>query len=63
MSETVAQLEACLAAAKNEGDRKKCMKDFTDSGGKEDGGKVFSDTSGGQIATTTDGGKVFSHKV
>jgi len=61
MAQTVTDLESCLAAAKNQGDRNKCMKEFTDSGGtnKAEGGKVFSDSAGGQIATTQDGGKVF----
>jgi len=60
MAQTVADLEACLADAKNQGDRNECMRKFRDSAGnKEDGGKVFSDSAGGQIATTQNGGKVF----
>ena len=62
MSQTVADLDACLAKAGNPAQRNKCMKDFTDSGGVQKGGKVFSDSSGGVIATTQDGGKVFTPK-
>ena len=63
MAQTVADLEACLAAAKSNGDRNKCMQDFTAAGGnKQKGGKVFSDSNGGEIATTQDGGKVFVPK-
>jgi hypothetical protein len=62
MAQTVADLAACLAAAKNQGERNKCEREFKAGGGKEDGGKVFSDSAGGQIATTQDGGKVFSPK-
>jgi hypothetical protein len=41
-----------------------CEQDFKSSGGgnKLEGGKVFSDSAGGQIATTQDGGKVFQQK-
>jgi hypothetical protein len=61
MAQTVADLETCLADAKNQGDRNECMRKFRESGGgnKEEGGKVFSDSAGGQIATTQNGGKVF----
>jgi hypothetical protein len=63
MAQTVADLEACLASAQNQGDRNKCMHDFTaDGGNKEKGGKVFSDAKGGELATTQDGGKVFTPK-
>ena len=63
MAQTVQDLATCLANAKTQGDRNKCEQDFKAGGGKQDGGKVFTDSSGGQIATTQDGGKVFSHKV
>ena len=64
MPQTVGDLETCLANAKNQADRNKCMKDFTESGGgnKSEGGKVFSDSAGDQLATTTNGGKVFHQK-
>jgi hypothetical protein len=64
MAQTVGDLETCLANAKSQGERNKCMKDFTDSGGtnRQDGGKVFSDSTGAQLATTQDGGKVFHPK-
>jgi hypothetical protein len=60
MAQTVQDLATCLANAKNQGDRNKCEHEFTQSGGKQDGGKVFTDLQGGQIATTQDGGKVFT---
>jgi hypothetical protein len=64
MPQTVGDLETCLAAAKNQGERNQCMKTFSESGGnnKEKGGKVFSDSAGGEIATSQDGGKVFVPK-
>lgn len=63
MGQTVEDLAACLAKATNQGQRNKCMQDFTaDGGNKEKGGKVFSDSKGGEIATTQDGGKVFTPK-
>ena len=62
MGQTVADLEACLANAGNPAQRNKCMKDFTDGGGVQKGGKVFSDSKGGELATTQDGGKVFRPK-
>jgi hypothetical protein len=62
MGQTVADLDACLAKAGNPAQRNKCMKDFTDSGGLQKGGKVFTDQQGAQLATTQDGGKVFTPK-
>ena len=64
MAQSVADLEACLAKATSKGQRNKCMNDFATSGGfnKQEGGKVFSDSTGGVIATTEDGGKVFVPK-
>jgi hypothetical protein len=63
MSQTVDQLAACLAAAKTQGERNKCQQDFTDSGGTQTGGKVFTDSASQQLATTQNGGKVFRQKV
>ena len=63
MAQTVADLETCLADAKNQGDRNECMRKFRESGGnREEGGKVFSDSAGDQIATTQNGGKVFHQR-
>ena len=66
MAQTVGDLAACIAAANgNKGQIKQCEKAFTDSGGTEgpqEGGKVFSDTTGGKVFVTADGkvfGKVF----
>jgi hypothetical protein len=59
---TVDELKQKIAACGND---KKCIKDaqdaFVASGGtrgKPEGGKVFSDTTGGKVFVT-DGGKVF----
>jgi hypothetical protein len=63
---TVEELAQCVEAANgNNGQIKKCEKDFTDAGGTagaQEGGKVFSDTSGGKVFVT-EGGKVFGGKV
>jgi hypothetical protein len=63
MPKTVEDLRAAVEACA-EGD-KKCVddakRDFTRDGGKQgkqEGGKVFSDTTGGKVFVT-DGGKVF----
>jgi hypothetical protein len=63
MSQTIADLAACLATANgNAGKVNKCEKDFTDSGGTAgaaEGGKVFTDPAGGKVFVT-EGGKVFT---
>jgi hypothetical protein len=62
MAQTVEDLAQCVTDANgNKGKIKQCQKDFVDSGGSEgaqDGGKVFSDTTGNSVFVT-DGGKVF----
>ena len=62
MAQTVDDLASCLAKATTQGDRNKCEQDFKAGGGKQDGGKVFTDAAGAQIATTQDGGKVFHQR-
>lgn len=63
---TVDELAKCVEAANgNNGQIKKCEKDFTDAGGKagaQEGGKVFTDPNGGKVFVT-DGGKVFNNRV
>jgi hypothetical protein len=65
MAQTVEDLAQCIAAANgNRGKVRQCQKDFVAAGGTEgtpEGGKVFSDTTGGNVFVT-DGGKVFDGK-
>ena len=58
---TADQLATCIENAKNQGEVNKCKRDFVREGGTEgqqEGGKVFSDTTGGKVFVT-EGGKVF----
>jgi len=57
---TADELADCLEQAPNQGKRNQCIRDFKNSGGKEEGGKVFTDVDAAKIASTMDGGKVFS---
>jgi hypothetical protein len=63
---TVGELATCVTnAGGNKAKIKKCEDDFVAAGGTAggaEGGKVFSDTSGGKVFIT-DGGKVFDKPV
>ena len=62
---TVDELAQCIAD--HQGDDhaiRQCERDFVRAGGNEggkEGGKVFSDTTGGKVFVTTDG-KVFNNR-
>jgi len=63
MGQKVSDLDACLAGAADQAARDDCIAKFKAApGNKQKGGKVFSDSAGGEIATSQDGGKVFVPK-
>ena len=62
---TAEELAQCIEAANGNNQQiRDCKKKFKEAGGTEgaaQGGKVFSDTSGGKVFVT-DGGKVFNNR-